>query len=1176
MTRTRLLTLLAIPLCLALLLSVRSRPVAAGGSDPGSLLSHATDIVVVTEADSGKQVFAQVGQIIELRLDANPSTGYMWDLTSLDGTALVVADRFFQSFSGQVGADGTETIRLRALRTAKMYLNLAYHRSWETGKAPLRTFSIDLLVREGSGGLTEQAPPVVSALPVATPSSSIPPLEYTPQDPTLPSSFDWRTLGGMTPIKDQGLWPSCEAFALTAVEEGALKVQAHVDVDLSERYLYVNKFGRYDTWDAYGDFDAGPALEAECPYEGMPYPCPRTPPLHHPYRLDYWSATPNSVDAIKQAIYRYGPVKVSMCVGPAFNNYRGGVFETDESAYCEKPSAFFGSHAVALVGWDDSKGTGGVWILRNSWGDGWGDHGYMEIGYGISDVGRDPLYAVYDAEVTWAPLSRLGGEDEALMTVSVESPFAYVGIGSRLGVLDIANASHPALVGMTEPISGAVTRVEVSDQTAYVVSGGGLFLFDVSVPSLPRLVGQFTEHAVRAVAVDGTHVYTVGGDRMIVLDASDPAHPRQLGLFDLPREYCRTGFQAPLCSITGIALQGRYVYLVSPNGGLSIVDVSDPTDPVQTSQNDLPGLFWWAADVAVQGEYAYVVSGGGFAIFDVSDPTDAIPVSSSAAARFPVHLVVVGQYVYVADQSDLRIFDVSSPHTPIEIGEYTRRAWALAVEGDRVYIASQSNCLYIVDATTPSAPLPLGSYCRLQSAAEIAVTGDQVFVSTGDQLLVLDASDRANPRQIGVYDLPYGSGSMVVSSRHVYIETGPRELQIVDCSHPSRPVLVATYHPWDWWIADMTAQGRYLYILSSGNVLEIVDVAEPQKPHRVGLLPYSSAQGFSRSLKVVGGLAYILYSKYDPGAGSLHILNIEDPVHPAHVSSFDTFFQPQGMDVAGHYVYIVGAGGPWGASGPIVILDVSDAAHPLQVFSGTVGSFASDVSVMAGLAFVTTADGLYVFGVTEPERATFLGIIRFASNPFGGEVSFSDTDLFVRRGPGGLSIIRPLWDGLRAYVGPQGGKLSSKSANATFSFAPGAFSEEVTVTYLHHWADAHNGTLQGVGRTFTLEARCFLSGLPVQLSQPYSAVISYTLPSGIKESTLALYHWDGVQWTREAASALDTATGRITASLDHFGLFAVLGEAMTPTPAPTSTPTITPTVTPTPAWQLRLPIVFKP
>jgi len=45
--------------------------------------------------------------------------------------------------------------------------------------------------------------------------------------------------------------------------------------------------------------------------------------------------------------------------------------------------------------WDDNQGTDGVWFLRNSWGDDWGEDGYMLIEYGCCSVGYAACYIEY-------------------------------------------------------------------------------------------------------------------------------------------------------------------------------------------------------------------------------------------------------------------------------------------------------------------------------------------------------------------------------------------------------------------------------------------------------------------------------------------------------------------------------------------------------------------------------------------------------------------------------------------------------------------------------------------------------------------------------------------------------------------------------------------------------------
>ncbi|MDD2716815.1 MAG: C1 family peptidase [Candidatus Wallbacteria bacterium] len=52
------------------------------------------------------------------------------------------------------------------------------------------------------------------------------------------------------------------------------------------------------------------------------------------------------------------------------------------------------NHAVMLVGWDDSMGQGGCWILKNSSSAQWGEGGFMYIGYGKSRVGVCPTVMI--------------------------------------------------------------------------------------------------------------------------------------------------------------------------------------------------------------------------------------------------------------------------------------------------------------------------------------------------------------------------------------------------------------------------------------------------------------------------------------------------------------------------------------------------------------------------------------------------------------------------------------------------------------------------------------------------------------------------------------------------------------------------------------------------------------
>ncbi len=106
--------------------------------------------VNVRDADAGGRVDLQVGQMLTVSLESNPTTGYSWQVTRYDNAILnqLGEVEFKQGGEkGLVGAGGIETFRFEAVSAGDTSLELAYVRPWEEGVPPERVFVIQVDVK---------------------------------------------------------------------------------------------------------------------------------------------------------------------------------------------------------------------------------------------------------------------------------------------------------------------------------------------------------------------------------------------------------------------------------------------------------------------------------------------------------------------------------------------------------------------------------------------------------------------------------------------------------------------------------------------------------------------------------------------------------------------------------------------------------------------------------------------------------------------------------------------------------------------------------------------------------------------------------------------------------------------------------------------------------------------
>jgi inhibitor of cysteine peptidase len=118
-------------------------------TDSGELTPEA---VKLTEADDGTTIERRAGEMIEISLASNPTTGYGWEVVApAEPVIEQVGEEEYvpdETSNRRVGVGGTSTFRFKAVKAGQTPLKLVYRRSRETDVEPVKTFAVTVVVKE--------------------------------------------------------------------------------------------------------------------------------------------------------------------------------------------------------------------------------------------------------------------------------------------------------------------------------------------------------------------------------------------------------------------------------------------------------------------------------------------------------------------------------------------------------------------------------------------------------------------------------------------------------------------------------------------------------------------------------------------------------------------------------------------------------------------------------------------------------------------------------------------------------------------------------------------------------------------------------------------------------------------------------------------------------------------
>ncbi len=419
---------------------------------------------------------------------------------------------------------------------------------------------------------------------------------------------------------------------------------------------------------------------------------------------------------------------------------------------------------------------------------------------------------------------------------SASPPYSLSG---NVFVYDVSDPANPVQAGFFE--DGPAYDIVTDGSYAYLSTGFDFRILDITDPANIGEVSRYNTgnntgsdiyYAWNSVIDADTAYVALGQMGVEAIDISNRSNPQKIGSYNT--------FMEP----TAIDIRGNHAYVTENFNGLRIFDITDPEQPEEVGAH-IPGpKSGYCADVFVSGSYAYVAgrkyrestetTAGGLRILDINDPENPVEVSFYETPGYTVAVSASGDYAYVADKdAGLLVVNVANPASPSPtavLENKNRYATDVYIQDNYAYITEAREGFRIVDISDPANPAETGYFETTGDALRIFVTENTAFLADGDEgLKIVDVSDPYDPVEISTFANTanwYSTDNVFVSAGYAYI-TGHDGLKVLDISYPANPTEVDVYINDNSEAADLYVSGFLAYLVDDDRGFSILRFVAP-------------------------------------------------------------------------------------------------------------------------------------------------------------------------------------------------------------------------------------------------------------------------------------------------------------------------------------------------------------
>ena len=613
---------------------------------------------------------------------------------------------------------------------------------------------------------------------------------------------------------------------------------------------------------------------------------------------------------------------------------------------------------------------------------------------------------------------------EASAVYSVENEIGMVTIDEKNGYLYMCNdeedSGQPGLIVGTfnqrnefQTVGyldlGPCNTVKIEGNYAYVTysyyqTDHKLSIIDLRNPTLPTVSGQFdfTDMINDVVVVDQTAYVLINKRELTILDVSDPVDIQKISSLDLWSE-------AEVCSVKKMVVYNGYVYLGGYGCGITVVNVSDPANPVdignfETNLRSITGMYAYGNALFAD------LFGYGILQFDLANPefptitnpvVGVIEVGSSIKGKNNLffHLgstqsndivdifnvgandtvQTLGQTVFYYGESTLsyarditftndtvyilfkkgilryNLDDILATPNPLGFVPDSLYIDFMLIQEDKLYTTALNKQIKTYSFVDDPIPSHTHSFGRDDLESSHLVVAENHVFRTDGALSIYDISDIDHPHELS--HSGEANGAIVVRGEYAYVATGwssIRNIQVYNISDLETPIVVAEIET-DGFVRDIEVRDRYLYAVDWTG-LHTFDIADPHEPVLAHEFPTIEN---AYNLLLAGDIAYLSTAK-----GEILALDLRHPDQPTLVGA-ETWRKCSYMESLLKIDDVLFSSCGWSG---VVAFDISYPENP--VFIGTLytGKYTNWLAERNGLLYVANGGednrGILVFDTT--------------------------------------------------------------------------------------------------------------------------------------------------------------------------------------------------------------------